>query len=288
MMPAPACNEIFQRAILETSDFFYHSSSVLHRACHYAMMGQGKRVRPLLCLWICELLGKDSSCALAPALALEWVHTYSLVHDDLPSMDNDDFRRGRATVHRAFSEDIGILVGDALLTDAFAILAGGVKGLKIPYPISEAVQILSTAAGSGGMALGQSLDLYWTRRDGARFEDLTEMHRLKTGALIRAACELGALAAGADEIQRAVCHSFGEKIGLMFQIKDDLIDQSSGTGKTPGKDAAQGKLTFLSFMELSDAKKLLADLREKALLEINGLGKCSDLLEDFVKKLSEF
>jgi geranylgeranyl pyrophosphate synthase len=193
------------------------------------------------------------------ALALEMVHTYSLVHDDLPTMDNDDLRRGRPTVHKVFDEAEALLAGDSLLTDAFGLLADPEAYMGFPNSLPASIRVgmvteLAQAAGGHGMVLGQSQDLYWTGRSGAHADHLTFIHLRKTGRLLGAAAAIGAMSQDASEDQIRAFRTFGEQLGLAFQITDDLLDDSITTGKSAGKDSATGKLTYLSHMGRSEAK----------------------------------
>lgn len=224
----------------------------LHEAMRYSVFAGGKRLRPALVLAACRACGGgDAACG--PALAaVELLHTYTLIHDDLPAMDDDDLRRGRPTCHRAFDEATAILAGDALQTLAFEATAA--LG-------AEAVIVLAKAAGSQGVVGGQQDDL---DAEGALIDTspatiarLERIHRGKTAALIRASCALGAIAAGATPAQRAAVEAFGEAIGLAFQVADDVLDATADAarlGKTPGKDAAQGKLTYVAVHGLEKAR----------------------------------
>lgn len=217
----------------------------LHRAMRYSLFAGGKRIRPLLCMEAARVVCDDPVGIERAACALELVHTYSLIHDDLPALDNDDFRRGRPTCHKVFGEAMAILAGDALLTLAFAVLGGleGVDGERRARMVAE----LAEAAGScGGMIAGQVADL---EGEGKPPEPtvLETIHRAKTGALIRAAVRIGGIYAGADPRELAALSSYGEHVGLAFQIVDDLLDveeSSEMLGKTAGKDAARKKITF--------------------------------------------
>lgn len=258
--------EHFEAAWLAVQDHFYPESTRLHAACRYALAGQGKRIRPLLAMAAAEAVGSHWEKALPAAMALEFVHTYSLVHDDLPCMDDDDLRRGRATTHKAFDEATALLVGDALLTDSFQIL---MQSTHLPASaLVELVKTLSEAAGGRGMVYGQDLDMHWTGRPGFTAQDLDAIHLNKTGALIAAACALGGIAGGASMEAAAHLKTFGLKLGLAFQIIDDLLDKSEATGKSQGKDAESGKLTYLSLMTEDEAKARAERLTEEALLEL--------------------
>lgn len=235
----------------------YPSEERLHQACRYALEGTGKRIRPLLAMASAHALGGDYQCAINVACSVEWIHTYSLVHDDLPCMDNDDLRRGRLTTHKKFDEATALLVGDALLSDAFYLLS------QSPKVAPAMFAILSRAAGGRGMVRGQALDMHWTGRSDFGRKDLDTIHSHKTADLISASCLLGALAAGADEKTLAVLEDFGQSLGLAFQIVDDLLDSSPETGKSAGKDRESGKLTYLSLMSEADARAEAARLTKR-------------------------
>ncbi|WP_419192383.1 polyprenyl synthetase family protein [Engelhardtia mirabilis] len=223
---------------------------LLREAMEYVLLAGGKRLRPALVRMVCEELGGTSELALPGALAIELVHTYSLVHDDLPCMDDDDLRRGRPTCHVAYGEDVAVLTGDALLTLAFEVLGGcGARA-------GELALVLARAAGSGGMVGGQVLDLRSDLRAPGH-EGIREVHRLKTAALMGAASELGATAAGADADARAAAADFGRALGLCFQAVDDLLDvtgDAATLGKTPGKDAALERDTLVAELGLDGAR----------------------------------
>jgi len=275
-------------------------------AMRYALMGGGKRLRPCLALAVADAAGARAglaastarALALPGACALEMVHTYSLVHDDLPAMDDDALRRGRPTTHVVYGDGLAVLVGDGLLTEAFAVLARspspvGVPGDPEPPPARRlrAVAVLASAAGAAGMVGGQALDLAGAGRvvgwsapafDAPALED---MHRRKTGALIRAAAALGAISVGADEAVQTAVDEYARELGLAFQIVDDLLDVEGSPetlGKTAGKDAAAGKPTFPAIHGLEQSRRLAADCvtRAKAALMTAGLaGRLSDIAD---------
>ena len=227
---------------------------------HAALLG-GKRMRPLLVHASGHACGADPDALDAPAVAIELVHAYSLVHDDLPAMDDDDLRRGQPTVHVAFDEATAILVGDALQSLAFQALAEA--------PVADGRRVamlreLAVAAGAGGMCGGQALDLAATGKGSASsVQALERLHALKTGALIRAAVRLGAIAAGAGEDVRRRLDDYADALGLAFQIRDDLLDvegESATLGKTAGKDAAQDKATFPALIGIDASHARLAEL----------------------------
>ncbi|MGL4489906.1 MAG: polyprenyl synthetase family protein, partial [Rhizobiaceae bacterium] len=214
-------------------------------AMRHGVLNGGKRLRPFLVMESAALFGADAHAALRVAAALECVHCYSLIHDDLPSMDDDDLRRGQPTVHRAYDEAHAILAGDSLLTLAFDIIADHETDLKPPVQI-ELVRMLARAAGVGGMAGGQALDLQAETHKPDEAGIIT-LQAMKTGALIRFACEAGAVAGGASPEERDRLAEYGSAVGLAFQIADDLLDMTADAkrmGKRTGKDAARGKGTL--------------------------------------------
>ena len=265
-----------------TAPFREGEATRLAEAIRYSLEAGGKRVRPLLCLLAAESVGASAEAALPGALALECIHTYSLVHDDLPAMDNDDLRRGKATCHIAFDEAHAILAGDGLLTEAFRILA--VEGATEPGRRIEAIALLAEAAGWRGMVGGQALDLEGESltRSGKAYglEQLHTIHRLKTGALLRASVELGAVLGGADPAQRRALKAYGEALGLAFQIQDDILDATStaeALGKRAGKDEGRGKITFPALLGLEGAKTALREATESALCPLASLPNPSSL-----------
>ncbi len=243
----------FESYLQDRVETIYPDDSVLHQACRYAMAGEGKRVRPLLTLLCADLCGSNDRFEIyEAALAIEFVHTYSLVHDDLPAMDNDDYRRGRPSTHKAFGEDLAILVGDALLTDAFYLLSQ-IQSAKAVQTIA----LLAWAAGSGGMVLGQALDIKNVDGCPLSLDELTKIHNLKTGRLFAASCGIAALLANLDQNTVQQFTDIGKRLGLVFQIQDDLLDSQSNTGKSSGKDIAQEKTTFASLYTRYDLEDLL-------------------------------
>ena len=233
----------------------------LAEAMAYSLLAGGKRLRPVLCLTFADAVARASNgggeAASDAACALECIHTYSLIHDDLPAMDDDDLRRGRPTNHKVYGEAMAILAGDALLTDAFTLLASG------PQPElalrGRLVAELALAAGAGGMVGGQVLDIADDRP--AELDYLNRLHRMKTGALIKAACRMGALAGGANESTLAAAEVYGDAVGLAFQIADDILDVTASAdamGKPTGADAAAGRHTFPAVAGLESARQLAA------------------------------
>ena len=238
------------------------SPQSLHAAMRYAALGGGKRVRALLAYASGELAGADAGLVDHAAVAVELIHAYSLVHDDLPCMDDDVLRRGKPTCHVAYGEAVALLAGDALQTLAFEVLG------KAPLSQAQAqIAILAEAAGSHGMAGGQALDLAHVG-DALSLNELERMHALKTGALIHAAVRLGAACGRTlDRAQDEALDRYAAAVGLGFQIVDDVLDvegTAHSLGKTAGKDAAQGKATYVSLLGLDAAKVRVAELRDEA------------------------
>ena len=260
--------------ILGTADA---ATARLHAAMCYSVLNGGKRLRPLLVYVTGEALGASAADLDAPAAAVELIHAYSLIHDDLPAMDDDDLRRGMPTCHKAFDEGTAILAGDALQALAFGALGMLGNGLGDATRV-RMLSVLAGAIGTGGMAGGQAMDLEAAGHpiDAARIE---QMHRLKTGALIRASVELGALAApGVDQPRYAALRRYGEEIGLAFQIQDDILDVTGDTavlGKRAGADAAHGKPNYPSIFGLERARQLAREHRDRALAALAGLGEAS-------------
>ncbi|MFI5356576.1 MAG: polyprenyl synthetase family protein [Opitutales bacterium] len=237
----------------------------LHGAMRYAIEGGGKRLRPVLLLAAAELLGASDDSALPAAVALECVHTYSLVHDDLPCMDNDDLRRGRATTHRAFDEATALLAGDALLTQAFVILTTAYAGQ--PALAHALCRELAAAAGSHRLIGGQMEDLLAEKKRDATAADLEFIHLNKTAAMIEASLVMGGLVGAAAEAPLATLRRAGRHLGLTFQIVDDILDATADTvtlGKTAGKDAKADKTTYVKLHGLEAARRIARDHTEQA------------------------
>ena len=253
----------------------------LHAAQRYAVLGGGKRLRPLLVYCTGEALGVSPAALDAPAAAVELIHSYSLVHDDLPAMDDDDLRRGQPTTHRAFDEATAILAGDALQVLAFSLLARDrAPGVSFEARV-KMIQILADASGTTGMAGGQALDLAAVGRK-LGLEDLEEMHRLKTGALIRASVLMAAAcAADLSSTQWDALDGYAQDIGLAFQIQDDILDVEGSTedlGKTTGADAARSKPTYPSILGLDAAKVRARDLERRARERLAPFGERAQVL----------
>ena len=258
------------------------SPARLHSAMRYAALGAGKRVRPFLVYSTGIMLGTDEALLDAPACAVELIHAYSLVHDDLPAMDDDDLRRGRPTCHRAFDEASAILAGDALQALAFEVLTQA-EGLTSETRLTM-LSTLARASGSQGMAGGQAIDLAAVGQL-LELDAIEQMHRLKTGALISASVQLGALAAGADTHTQTRLAQYARAIGLAFQVQDDILDVTADShtlGKTQGKDANNDKPTYVSLLGLEGAQKLAAKLLEEAQDSLHGL-QGSHLLRELAR-----
>lgn len=262
----------------------------LQRSISYSISSGGKRLRPILCIASCETLGRDASDLVPIACAIEMIHTYSLIHDDLPSMDDDSLRRGKPTNHVIFGEATAILAGDALLADSINLIAAEIIKKSIPPLLGlEIIRDISSSIGSNGMVRGQSLDLFMEGSSDIDIEIVEEIHRLKTGALISSAVKTGARFAGAESDILNRFTKIGECIGLAYQIYDDILDIEGGAefGKSIGADIKKKKLTFPSVAGLEAAKKEVDELTKMALSEIEEFGDNSTALAAIVKYLGE-
>ena len=253
--------------------------ATLHAAIRHSMFAGGKRLRPILLLAACEACGGDTEKALPAACAVECIHTYSLIHDDLPCMDDDDFRRGHPTCHKVYGEAIAVLAGDALQPLAFELLlqSGG----------AELVKELAVAAGSKLLIAGQVLDLEGEERQ-ISFDELRTIHEGKTAALLTCCFRLGGLIAGASPQSMEALTTFGYNLGLAFQVIDDILDctqSSEKLGKTAGKDAASGKSTYVSILSLEKAKEEAARLTNEAHAAIASLGQSAGRLREIADHL---
>src|SRR2546425_7968481 len=253
-------------------------------AMRYSVFAGGKRIRPILCLETARIFAADVTPALHPACAIEFIHTYSLIHDDLPALDNDDLRRGKPTCHKKFGEAIAILAGDALLTLAFETL--GATPVNTELRIKMLTEIATSAGTMNGMVGGQVADL---EAEGKTVgpETLEYIHRSKTAALIRASITAGAICAGAPEEEITRLRHFGETIGWAFQVTDDILDveeSSAALGKTAGKDIAQQKATYPSVFGLERSHQIAKELSEKAITELEPYG----VKASRVREIAEF
>lgn len=242
----------------------------LIEAMEYSLMAGGKRIRPRFVLEFSRLCGGSDELAMPFACGVEMIHTYSLIHDDLPCMDDDDYRRGRPSNHVEFGEDTALLAGDALQSLAFEIMASSAT-VENAYNVARAVANLAKYCGASGMAGGQQIDLSYENKS-APIEILKEMDSKKTSALIKASCEMGCIIAGASDKQIEAAGNFGEAVGIAFQIMDDILDitaDESKLGKPTGSDASNNKSTYVSLLGLEKCKALVDELTEKALLSLN-------------------
>ena len=265
-------------------DTFYRgggrTDGVLDESMRYSLMAGGKRVRPALVLEFCRLFGGRVEDALPFAAAVEMIHTFSLVHDDLPCMDDDDLRRGRPTNHKVYGEANALLAGDALALDAFGVIAANTA--VSPEARAEAVKLLASAAGSAGMVRGQIIDMFGESHK-LTYEELLTLHRNKTGALIRVSAQLGCLAAGCavGSPEMTAAEAYAEQVGLAFQVIDDILDVTStpdALGKSVGGDAEHHKNTFLSFSTVAEAQTFADGLTEQAVACITPYAGCERLV----------
>jgi geranylgeranyl diphosphate synthase type II len=250
----------------------------LEQALRYSLLGGGKRIRPVLCLATGEALGREPSELMPAACSLELIHTFSLVHDDLPALDDDDLRRGQASAHVRFGEGVAVLAGDALLTEAFR--------LALAYPTPEVARVLAEA--TLGMIGGQYIDI--TTDGNLDDEGIAALHRLKTGRLLAACVESAVAVAGVPEREREPWRTFGRDVGLLFQIVDDVLD-ATGTaaelGKTPGKDEAAGKVTYVSLYGLDRARELADEARARVAEALRALPGDTAILAELVGAIRE-
>jgi geranylgeranyl diphosphate synthase type II len=258
----------------------------LRDAIRYSLLAPGKRLRPTLALFAAEACGGLHETAMPAACAVEMIHAYSLVHDDLPAMDDDDLRRGRPTCHKAFGEAVAILAGDALLTLAFEVLS---KDVQPPEVAAKCCSALAQAAGAANLVGGQADDLAveFLAED---IHTLEAIHRRKTGAMFLVSLQLGGLTAGADADQQAALERYGRKIGLAFQISDDLLDvegDESAMGKRVGKDSQHGKLTFPGLLGVEESRRRASRLIDEACAALEPLGEKRAGLEALARYVLE-
>ena len=268
-----------KRAVLPHNE----KAQIIYDAMEYSLMAGGKRLRPVMFLTVLESFGKDIEKYLDFACALEMIHTYSLIHDDLPAMDNDDLRRGKPTNHKVFGEDYAILAGDGLLTHSFAKMLGIVENLPVQDHslLVKAVNHVSLAAGLEGMLTGQVLDIDAEGKD-ISLEDLQRIHKYKTGALFSCAIVSAGILANADETELACLQEYADKFGMAFQIIDDILDvvgDEKLLGKPIGSDEKNGKHTYPYFLGLEGAKKAAYEASQAAVEALNPLGDKADNLK---------
>jgi geranylgeranyl diphosphate synthase type II len=265
--------------------------SEIYQAMRYSVFAGGKRLRPILCLAAAEAVGGDMQSALPAACALEMIHTYSLIHDDLPAMDNDDLRRGKPTCHKVFGDAIAILAGDALLTDAFVILARAVEKAQgeARAKLDSVIFEIAAAASSRGMIAGQVIDIL-SEGEKLQRDALEALHSLKTGKLITASVLSGGLLGGASRSQLDSLRRYGRAIGLAFQVVDDILNATGNSGimgKKTGTDAARGKATFVSIMGVEKARAEARSLIEEAVESIEAFDHRADPLRSLARFIVE-
>ncbi len=276
--------ELIENYIINDMNFNDCSYNTVLDAMNYSVKAGGKRIRPLLMLGAYEIFSDDPQKILPFCAAIEYIHTYSLIHDDLPSMDNDDLRRGMPTCHIKYGEAMAILAGDALLNYAYEkMLESDLENSK------QAMKVIATAAGKDGMIGGQVIDI---ENEGKFIELklLNELHALKTGALIRGACLAGAVLGGANEEDAALIAEFGSLIGMSFQIKDDILDKISSAdelGKPTGSDEKNGKTTYLSHFSVEECEDMIKQMTLRANEIIDAFGERGEFLKGIAKMLIE-
>lgn len=257
-------------------------------AARYSLFAGGKRIRPILCLAAAEVVGGKIEHVMPAACALEMIHTYSLIHDDLPAMDNDDFRRGVPTNHKVYGEAIAILAGDALLTEAFEFLAmSGDPGVSGPDKVLEVIRVAVKAAGYRGMIGGQVIDLECENRK-VDLATVEYMHIHKTGALLSASLEIGAVLGGGSVQQIQMLKTYGHHLGLAFQITDDLLDVEGDVeqmGKMPGSDLAKNKMTYPALLGLAQSREAAKDHVDRALESLESCGEIAQPLRAIARYL---
>lgn len=263
---------VLEESLPKSTEYPYR----IHEAMRYSVFAGGKRLRPILTLAAAEAAGGKAEEALDVAAAIELIHTYSLIHDDLPAMDDDDYRRGKPTCHRVYGEAMAILAGDALLTHAFTLLANkGLASRMGPETLSLLIREIAKAAGSQGMVGGQAVDILSENKE-IDLATLEYLHTHKTGALIQASIRAGALIAKAKEEELAALTRYGEKIGLAFQIVDDILDvegKAEELGKSPGRNNKKNKATYPALLGLEEAKRRAEELVTEAQEALSPLGE---------------
>lgn len=274
---------LVERAMIDFLPACNDNQDEVVEAMKYSLLNGGKRLRPVFCLEFASSLGVDKKEALPFACALEYIHTYSLIHDDLPCMDNDDYRRGKPSCHKKFSEDTALLAGDALLTHAFQIIT---ESDLSDFKKINAVSLLAQNSGASGMIGGQVIDLKY-EKENPDLNQILSVHKLKTGALISASCLMGCIAGGATEKQMAAASKFAYTLGIAFQIKDDILDvigDSAILGKPVGSDAENNKTTYVTIVGLEKAQRDVEKLTANAVLLLDGFEK-NDFLVMLANKL---
>jgi geranylgeranyl diphosphate synthase type II len=275
--------QVVDAALLKSLPPQSHWPQRLHESILYSISAGGKRLRPILAIAAAEAVGKRHDAVLAVACALEMIHTYSLIHDDLPAMDDDDLRRGKPTNHKVYGEAMAILAGDALLTEAFHVLASGSQNGQAAATL-EVIRRIGNASGSRGMVGGQVFDLLCEKQK-ITAEDLKKLHQHKTGKLIQVSVEAGAIMAGATPSQLESLSRYGECIGLSFQIADDILDIEGGEeiGKDIGSDVEKEKATYPSILGLDESKRLAKEFTGKALKALEGFDHRANPLREIAR-----
>ncbi len=272
---------IVNNALLERIPAAQNGQKDVVKAMKYSVSNGGKRLRPIFVLEFCNVCGGDTKDALDFACAIEFIHTYSLIHDDLPCMDDDDMRRGNPSCHKMYGEATALLAGDALLTHAFELVAGADLPDKI---IAQATMLLAQNAGVGGMIGGQVLDLLYEEKVEPTLSEVIDVYRMKTGALISASCLLGCLAAGADDEKLSAASKFAYNIGVAFQIQDDILDiegDEAVIGKPVGSDESNDKSTYVTMVGIERAKKDIERLTANAISYLDAFDE-----SEFLKQLA--
>ena len=274
----------YVKSINDALNACIESDSKVSQAMRYSLLSGGKRIRGSLVLAICDILGGEYDAALNAACAVEMLHCYSLIHDDLPCMDNDDFRRGMPSCHKKYGEATALLAGDGLLTEAFRQLST----ISKPQIAVDCISLLSFAAGYKGMILGQELDLQGIDLDREVSSQLDRINNNKTGKLITCSVLMGAACSGCtDSVTHEILKEYGDTIGLVFQIIDDVLDVTSSLeilGKNTGSDIQNNKITYCSVYGIEESRKIAADLNEKCMIKIRTIDK-SGYLEWFAKTM---
>ncbi len=275
-------NQSLQKYLLSNK-----AETKLRESVVYSIYPGGKRLRPILCLAASELVCGSYENALPVACAIEMIHTYSIIHDDLPSMDDDDIRRGRSTNHKVFGEAVAILAGDALLTDAFGLISENLGRKNIsPELILQTISIISEAAGSQGMVLGQILDLEMDEWENPSVDEITNVYFMKTAKIIVASVLSGATLAGANPEQFSRLEAYSKKLGIAFQIKDDILDVEKGQSAIEDKDKGE-KTTFVSLMGIRRSQEMVDELTNQAISELQGFDKYPNPLREIAIWLRE-
>ncbi len=282
--------QLIDESLFKYFDTYFDEYKVLFDSMKYSVENGGKRVRPLLTLLFCDACGGDVKKALPMAQAVEYIHTYSLIHDDLPCMDNDDYRRGKLSNHKVYGEAMALLAGDGLLTAAFERIAIWAKaGLYESDVAVKAIAELSAYAGSRGMIGGQVIDIQNENKPDISFDTLMLLDNLKTGALIEAACSLGCIAANADDEKIQSAKTFASKIGLAFQIKDDILDVTGSVeklGKMTGSDMQNGKTTYVTLLGVEKCQELVNQLTDEAMKELEAFEN-NEALKEYAEYLAK-